>query len=298
MGMVMSWEAVRCSSGALRPPGTNGATSVLLHDEPPAVEVDPAQSRLQPALLVSLLAAETPAQRQRAVKTLLQSLGFEWLGYGRFSRAADRPPVPLSFCTTYADPAWVERYFAESYHLVDPRLRRVPESGLPAMWTLDELEAEAEALPSHLHGLRGRFFGELRATGACSGVMMSLPGMPGRDRHVISLLSRRPDRDWMTDALLGQVLTLALCLHEFYSRYVQAPQLEAATRGGAALTPLQCEILARLARGMPDKLIAAELELSLHNVDYHMRQLRKRFGVRNRLQLMQAAHGTAPPQVD
>lgn len=292
MGVVMSRGAALCAGGELLALDASRGVPVLLHDEPPVVEPDPTRSRLQPALLARLLTADTPALRQSAVKTLLKLLGFEWLGYGRFSRSGDRP-VPLSFCTTYAHPGWAARYFAESYHRVDPRLRCIPESGLPVLWTLDELEGEAQGLASHLQGLRARFFDELRATGTRSGVMMALPGLPGRDRHVVSLLSRRPGNDWMSDAVLGQVLTLALCLHEFYSRYAPAPPSEG--RGGAAaLTPLQCEILAGLARGLPDKLIAAQLDLSLHNVDYHMRQLRKRFGVRNRLQLAQAAQGLAP----
>lgn len=292
MGMLMSLGAAFGRGDPPLPLGTNGSTPVLLHDEPPGLQRDLTQLRLQPALLVALMAAETPELRQRTVKTLLQSLGFEWLGYGCFSQAGDRP-VPRSFCTTYADAAWTERYFTESYHLVDPRLQRVPESGLPVMWTLDELQAEAQA-PSYLQGLRQRFFSDLRATGAGSGVMMGLPSLPGRDRHIVSLISKQPGRDWMTDAVLGQVLTLALCLHEFYSRYTLAPQADGLRSAAGALTPLQNEILARLARGLPDKLIAAQLDLSLHNVDYHMRQLRKRFGVRNRLQLMQAALGPAP----
>lgn len=292
MGMLMSFGAAFRRDDQLASLGANGAAPVLLHDEPPGVERDLSQQRLQPALLVALMAAETPELRQRTVKALLQSLGFEWLGYGCFSQAGERP-VPRSFCTTYADPAWTQRYFAASYHLVDPRLQGVPESGLPVMWTLEELQAQADT-PSYLQGLRQRFFDDLCATGACSGVMMGLPSLPGRDRHIISLISKRPGRDWMSDAVLGQVLTLALCLHEFYSRHTLAPQAEGPRSAAGALTPLQYDILERLARGLPDKLIAAQLDLSLHNVDYHMRQLRKRFGVRNRLQLMQAALGPAP----
>jgi DNA-binding CsgD family transcriptional regulator len=273
-------------------PGADDATPVLLHEEPAGVERDLAQPRLQPALLVGLMAAETAEQRQRLVKNLLQSLDFEWLGYGCFTQARDGL-APRSFCTTYADAAWTERYFAAAYHRVDPRLQRLPDSGLPALWTLDELEDEDDT-PSYMHGLRQRFFDDLRATGAGSGVMMGLPGLPGRDRHVVSLVSKRSGRDWMTDAVLGQVLTLALCLHEFYSRYALAPQAGSQGLGAGTLTPLQCEILARLARGLPDKLIAAQLDLTLHNVDYHMRQLRKRFGVRNRLQLMQATLAPTP----
>ena len=294
METMTSWGAALCRADYPVPMAASGAAPVLLHDEPPDLERSLAQPRPLPALLVELMAAETPALRQRTVKALLQSLGFEWLGYGCFSQASDKP-VPRSFCTTYADPAWVERYFAEAYHRVDPRLKRVPESSLPAMWTMNELEAEGGGdTPSYLQGLRQRFFNDLRATGAGSGVMMALPGLPGRDRHIVSLISKRAGREWMTDAVLGQVLTLALCLHEFYSRYTLAPQADTSRSAAGGLTPLQCDILARLARGLPDKLIAAQLDLSLHNVDYHMRQLRKRFGVRNRLQLMQAALGPAP----
>jgi DNA-binding CsgD family transcriptional regulator len=49
---------------------------------------------------------------------------------------------------------------------------------------------------------------------------------------------------------------------------------------------------------MPDKLIASQLNLTLHNVDYHLRRLRKRFGVHNRVQLTQAAmrHESGMPE--
>ncbi len=291
MGIVMSYGAAVRGRPEFVRRGPFGASSpVLLHDEPPATPPDLTQPRLQPSLLAALVAADTPSQRQRTVKTLLQSLGFEWLGYGRFIRAGERV-TPLSFCTTYADPRWVQHYFNESFHLVDPRLQLAPESSLPCVWTIEQLEAH-EA-PASLRALQQRFFTELRDTGIRSGVMLALPGLPGHERHVISLLSCRPGSEWITDTVLGQVLTLALCLHEFYSRYTQPPQAESG-RGTSALTPLQCEILARVARGMPDKLIASQLDLSLHNVDYHMRQLRKRFGVRNRVQLMQAALGPMP----
>jgi len=290
MGIVMSYGAAVRGRSEYAQRGPLGASSVLLHEEPPVAAPDLTQPRLQPSLLAALVAAETPSLRQRTVKTLLQTLGFDWLGYGRFIQAGDRV-TPLSFCTTYADPKWVQHYFNESYHLVDPRLQLAPESSLPCVWTIEQLEAY-EA-PASLQALQQRFFSELRATGTRSGVMLGVPGLPGHERHFISLLSSTPGSHWITDAVLGQVLTLALCLHEFYSRYTQPPQAEGG-RGASALTPLQCEILARVARGMPDKLIASQLDLSLHNVDYHMRQLRKRFGARNRVQLMQAALGPMP----
>lgn len=57
------------------------------------------------------------------------------------------------------------------------------------------------------------------------------------------------------------------------------------------LSPLQHDVLRCLARGMADREISAHLRLSPHTVDYHLRRLRKRFGVHNRVQLILASRG-------
>jgi DNA-binding CsgD family transcriptional regulator len=55
------------------------------------------------------------------------------------------------------------------------------------------------------------------------------------------------------------------------------------------LSRTQRDVLRCLVRGMADKEISAHLQLSPHTVDYHLRQLRKRFGARNRVQLLLAS---------
>jgi DNA-binding CsgD family transcriptional regulator len=283
MGIVMQYDTT------VRERAVVHGAQVLLHEEP--VFATPARTELptQPSLLLALIAAENAAERQKTVTTLLHALGFEWLGYGRFSQRGEAG-TPLSFCTTYADTPWAERYFGARHHEVDPRLQRALQSCLPAVWTLDQLVAHAAAVPddARLH----RFVAELGDTGMRSGVMLALPGASPTDRHIVSLLSRTPGNGWMGDGLLGQVLTLALCLHEFYTRYAPMPEPlgvpSAAPTATAGLTALQREILGCVSQGLGDKAIAAKLGIGLHNVDYHLRQLRKRFGVRNRVQLMQA----------
>ncbi len=52
---------------------------------------------------------------------------------------------------------------------------------------------------------------------------------------------------------------------------------------------MQRDILACLAQGLSDKEIARRMDMSIFNVDYHMRRLRSHFGVRNRVQLAAAA---------
>ena len=57
----------------------------------------------------------------------------------------------------------------------------------------------------------------------------------------------------------------------------------------ASLLPTtQQYILQHLLQGRSDKEIANRLDLSAHTVDYHMRQLRRRFAARNRVQLVNA----------
>ena len=60
------------------------------------------------------------------------------------------------------------------------------------------------------------------------------------------------------------------------------------------LSSTQQEVLRCVVRGMADKEISAQLKLSPHTVDYHLRQLRKRFGARNRVQLLLASRGLVP----
>jgi len=280
MGIVMRYDTSLREQRAV----ANGA-HVLLHEEP--VFASPARTGLptQPSLLLALIAADCPAERQKTVTTLLHALGFEWLGYGRFARRGETGS-PVSFCTTYASTPWAERYFGSRHDEVDPRLQRAMQSCLPVVWTLDQLVMQAaESHDGRLH----RFVAELGDTGMRSGVILALPGVTHADRHVVSLLSRTPGSGWMGDGLLGQVLTLALCLHEFYTRYASLPQPEGASAAPTSgLTAMQREILACVSQGLGDKAIAGKLGIGLHNVDYHLRQLRKRFGVRNRVQLMQA----------
>ena len=76
-------------------------------------------------------------------------------------------------------------------------------------------------------------------------------------------------------------------MHEFLLNHARIPS--GGTECKAELSAVQKDILHCLAGGLCDKEIARRLALSSHNVDYHLRQLRKRFSVNNRVQLAKAA---------
>lgn len=259
------------------------AGQVLLHGEPPAAPADPDPLTARPLLLAELLAAECAEERRQVVAEVLRTLDFEWLAYGRLLCFGDRVR-PLSLCTAHMDAKWARHYCDRAYFDVDPRVQDALRSSLPCGWTLADLQARVRTAP--LRAPVRNLVADLADTGMRGGALMLLPGGSGNERHFVSLLSRSGAHVWNDATLLGQVLTLGLCLHEFYTRYTGLPEVEGPS---ATLTPLQRKILAQLARGASDKQIAYELQLSSHAVDYHMRQLRRRFAARNRVQLTQAA---------
>jgi DNA-binding CsgD family transcriptional regulator len=265
----------------LRPP------PLLLHTEPPRIEAHARGSVRRPSLLTALLAAESPCERHRTVRGLMQTLGFDWLACGSLVRdeAGWRPGA---FCTTLIDVDWLQRYFGQRHHEVDPRWREALQSSLPCIWSLDQWSEDAATDTRFSH-----FVTDLRATGMQSGALLALPGRRADERWLLSLLSRTPGSAWIGDAVLGQLLNLSLCLHEFYLQHTRWPQSGPPAPAEEVLNPVQRDILLQLAHGASDKQIARELQLSPHAVDYHMRQLRRRFAARNRVQLTQAAQRLA-----
>ncbi len=264
---------------------------VTLADEPPheaglLLDRAPAACRRVPATpspLADLLAADGPQARHAVVDLLVRDSGHEWLAYGILEPVLGRLR-PASVWTAHAHAAWVRHYGAQAYHEVDPRIDAAAASSLPVAWTLDALADRAQATPPRSR-LR-QFVADLGDAGIRSGVSLALPGDGEQRRHFMSLESGSRGGRAMGGVLLGRVLTLGLCLNEYFTRHCA---LEAApARPLEALSAVQREILGHVARGESDKRIAHLLCMSSHAVDYHMRKLRHRFAVRNRVQLAQA----------
>ncbi|AKJ29819.1 LuxR family transcriptional regulator [Caldimonas brevitalea] len=271
---------------ARRQPASGDAGGVLLYSESDLLLHDaPQRTGSLPGLVNELLAQPSSADRVRLVRRLLHGLGFEWLAYGTAGIQRGRA-IPRSFLTTYGHPVWTEHYFRERYYEMDPRHYDAPSSSLPLVWDLDDIAASARTQPGSSRARR--FLNDFGDSGIRSGVFFSVasPDMP-HERTVISLMSSAPQRGWIVDSVLGQALTLGLSVHEFLSRHVHRSVFASGPR--AELSALQRDILECLIGGQSDKQIAHRLSLSSHTVDYHLRQLRRRFSVRNRVQLVNAA---------
>lgn len=240
----------------------------------------------QHGVAARLHGATSPRERERLVRAALDDIGFDWLAYGSFQQRRGEW-VPHSFLTSYANPAWTERYFRERYDQVDARHRLARRSSLPLTWCADDVVKNARA--EEATALRERrFLADFCDSGLRSGVFFHL-GTPGRpqERVVVSLISRREQCGWIDDAALGRALALGLCLHDFIAPQLAAEEGVAPPQGEPSV--LQQRILECLLHGQSDKEIAYGLQLTSHAVDYHMRQLRRRFSARNRVQLLNAA---------
>lgn len=264
----------------------------LLYSEEDLLAPPTRQTQTQgqvPSLVSDLLGAGSAGERQRLVRAALHATGFEWLGYGTVTQQNGRS-VPLSFFTSYAEPAWVHRYFTQRYHEVDTRHQDAPCSSLPLIWDIDELGKSQTAL--ELTGRQRHFLDDFRDSGIRSGVFFRLASPLRANEHtVISLMSGTANRRWIMDSVLGRALTLGLSVHEYLSRHAHQPDPSATTQAPARneMSATQQHILDQLQQGRSDKEIAYRLHLSSHAVDYHMRQLRRRFAARNRVQLVNAA---------
>lgn len=257
--------------------------------EPLACDDDRSASRF----VRDLIGAGSPRKRESIVRERLDEMGFDGMGYYADWRQPDGTST-RAFLTTYAPKEWATRYFEEHYHEVDPRNLKQRRCSLPLVWDLGAMKDMAERRPPCTRVRR--FIDEMEECGLRSGVFQRLV-FPGAqpDEAVVSLVSGEPSRRWIDDGVLGAALTLALSVNDYLSGYVRLPKPqptqqsdEPAAPPGSRLPATQRAVLWHVAHGLTDRQIAEKLSLSSHAVDYHLRQLRQRFAVRNRVQLVAA----------
>jgi len=261
------------------------------HDLSPLPSQSPDARRPEhPALLEQWLAAASPEALRQQLAQALRNLGFDWMSLASIAWR-DGSPIATRLLCSHAHASWTAAYFGEGRAPADPRLPRALASTLPLVWSVDRPEAwldAALATPDQL-----RLPGLLEAAGIGSGLVMQVctAGRPD-ERSLVSLSARRRGSEWIDEHVLGRALVFARCLHELCTVHrAVAPASDAAcTRSdaqrGALASPMRREILHHLAQGRSNKQIAYRLQLSADTVKYHLRELRRHFNVRNRIELL------------
>ncbi|WP_341316715.1 autoinducer binding domain-containing protein [Paraburkholderia sp. IMGN_8] len=278
----MNGPSVSSPDAPSSPPAADGADppELIWHkDRDLAADSAARRSGAQSHLIRELASAATPAERMRLFAGLLRIIGFNTVAYVTLQVVQER--VARAFMVESLAPAQFRgNYFHERYFEVDPRLAIGRVHTPPVVWDLSQLN---KACRSRGRDPRAnRFLQEMDADGMRSGIMLGLP-VPSTDLQVIvSFTSMNPKQGWIDSSILAQTLGLGLSLHQLAAGYRRtlAKQSEA-----TAVSERQREILLCIASGLSDKQIALRLHTSVHNVDYHLRLLRKTYGVGNRAEL-------------
>lgn len=238
--------------------------------------------RMQPAgqmqIANDLASARTPDERTRLVNGMLSLIGFSDVAYLMARLGAQQQFERVYFSRSFRSDHFGPRYFEAGQHRRDPRLRAVLSSSTPHVWDVRSL-GDAWRRTEPFSTMRVAI-DQLRAHGAGSGVMFSVPVMQTRLRSIIAFASPVEHANWMTDDVIAQALALGLSIHQHCS-----PVVRALERDDAGLTEVQIRILRLVAAGLSDKAIAQRMQTTPHNVDYHLRGLRQKCGVNSRVQL-------------
>jgi DNA-binding CsgD family transcriptional regulator len=286
--------AARCIAGCgLGTEPENSASDVRLYGLADLIQESDASQRPATGLLRQLLNAASGRDRERVIRRRLDDIGFEWLAYYTLSHAPGGAPRRACLAT-FAHAEWTRRYFEQSYHEVDPRQEQIRQSSLPLVWDIDWVE---DALGGRAQTPRVHCFTQdFRGSGMGSGVLVRVPtdSQSPIEHAVISLGSSGSTRRWIDDRVLGEALVIGLSLHDYVSHHVQfrdaaQEQANVCCLHASSLPPRQQAVLRHVAHGLTDRAIAEKLGVSLHTVDYYLRQLRQHFAVHNRVQLLAAA---------
>ncbi|RQS72652.1 LuxR family transcriptional regulator [Burkholderia sp. Bp8963] len=233
----------------------------------------------------TLAHAQSTAERSRIVTSLLHLTGFSTFAYFALEFAQERVES-LYLHEAFTPSTYRGDYVRHRHHDVDPRTLGARACNMPVVWDLQQLRQQHQQQhddgvcvpPAALDG----FLQTMQDDGMCSGIMYSM-AVPGTRLHAfMSFTAPRRTREWITQATVEQALSIGLSVHKFASPQLIATSRERAVNG---LTPFEQELLLGIAEGASDKEIGRRLDTSAHNVDYHLRKLRKRFGVANRIQL-------------
>lgn len=231
-------------------------------------------------LAAELGAARTAEERIRMIRGILHIIGFKGLGYAALKLNPQGQPERAYVLRDYLASDLLPKALEGGYFLRDPQMRRAFDASRLHVWDVRSLmqASRDDALDPQLR----RHFDALRANGLASGLAFGLPISQTPLRAMIVFAGAPEHCEWITDSVIAQAIGLGLSLHQRCSAYVQAICRREATNG---LSELQQRILSAVVAGLSDKAIAARFDTTVHNVDYHLRQLREKLGARNRSQL-------------
>lgn len=228
-------------------------------------------------IATDLAAAHSAHERKQLLRIALRTIGFDWFCYCRLTRLGEMVNRARYF-DLCSPPGWAQRYVDQRYFDVDPRMAFACRHDWPLVWDHETLAADAPVTPASSERMQ-RFLEDADGCGTRSGIAFGLVD-PGSLEHSVMIFSSvNTTSEWINDRVVGQAYALGLGAHSFLAGQM------ASMAQTPTLSDLQRRILNFTASGLSDREIAEQLNMSRSNVDYHMRQIRKKYGVLNRVQL-------------
>ena len=228
-------------------------------------------------IATDLAEAHSAHERKQLLRIALRTIGFDWFCYCRLTRLGEMVNRARYF-DLCSPPGWAQRYVDQRYFDVDPRMAFACRHDWPLVWDHESLAAN-RAITAESNERMQRFLQDARGYGTRSGIAFGLVD-PGSLEHSVMIFSSvNATSEWINDRVVGQAYALGLGVHAFLAEQM------ASMAQTPMLSDLQRRILNFTASGLSDREIAEQLNMSRSNVDYHMRQIRKKYGVLNRVQL-------------
>jgi len=184
-----------------------------------------------------------------------------------------RHPVPFTrpkiFLETSYPEAWINHYYAENYFAIDPVLKadNFMQGHLP--WS-DHLFQDAQALwdAARDHGLRKGYTQCLMLPNRANGFLSV-------SRNAVRGKSVNADEVELSLQLLVQLSLITLSRLE--TEIVMSPEMKFSKR--------ECEILKWTAEGKTSAEIAMILSISENTVNFHQKNMQKKFNAPNKTQI-------------
>ncbi len=201
---------------------------------------------------------------------LMTKAGFRYWAYLAFDDQR-RPIIRSSYPAV-----WLKRYSEENYLSLDPVVDEAKTSRVPYLWH----EAAAKV---RLNRRQQQFFDEAGEFGLTVGAGIPTWNPVGR-QGLVSLvpdLRRGADFGLFYRQTKIDLLAAANLLHAQISR-LRNPIDPASVH----LTPRERDCLDLLLQGLPTSVIARRLGLTARGVQFHVENIKAKYGVKTRLQLL------------
>jgi DNA-binding CsgD family transcriptional regulator len=230
-----------------------------------------------------MLSPSSPKLKHAAIEQELARIGFDGFEYAQMGYA-NGGFYALSLLTSHVPYGWPEVYCKQHLWDVDTRLSLSLARSLPTVWSVQD-QMTQEQHKSQPSARVTQFLKALLDVEIHSGMTLIMPVAQSERTTVMHWLSRQPNLNLTGNKrMLSEGLIMGLGVHECLTHL--RPLSGAGTVAPKHLTQQQNCVIKCLTQGMSDKAIAHALSLSTHTVDYHLRVLRSKFNVHNRIQLV------------